>query len=112
MVDVARMDIERLVQLNTQINDRSVSPEDKKRAWEEFLELTDSEHSPSYKGISMDDSYSCSCGWESNIFWDGSDFAMHEWRRHILNEYGCLEGDDLEKYERQERMHSFFGLGR
>lgn len=98
------MDIEKLVQLNTQIKDRSLSPEDKKNAWQEFLELTSPKHSPSYRGTTMDDSYSCSCGWESNIFWDGADFARHEWRRHVLNEYGCLEGRDLEEYERQNAL--------
>ena len=35
-----------------------------------------------YSGSGMVDSYSCSCGWKSQPYFDGAEFALEEWKKH------------------------------
>lgn len=40
-------------------------------------------HVAKYVGAGyMCDQYICSCGWQSNKFWDGAEFAEDEWIKH------------------------------
>ena len=94
---------ERLVELNDILKKgKWLDPEERNEVWKELQELVEQDHIPTYKGGLMSEYYVCSCGWESNAFWDGIDFAMEEWRRHVLKEYDCIEGEDERLYERDK----------
>ncbi len=45
-------------------------------------------HIPEYNGSVICEYYTCSCGWESGAHWDGIDFALDEWKEHVLEKYG------------------------
>lgn len=37
------------------------------------------------------DRYECSCGWESNTYWDGDHWAWQEWVDHIKRQGATVE---------------------
>mgnify|MGYP001592758324 CR=1 FL=1 len=39
-------------------------------------------HVPKHIGNGMCDDYTCSCGWKSNGYWDGAEWAWAEWEKH------------------------------
>ena len=41
------------------------------------------EHTQKIKESSTIDTCICSCGWESNSYWDGAEYAYNEWVEHI-----------------------------
>jgi hypothetical protein len=41
------------------------------------------EHSFTIEGVTMDDTLMCACGWKSETYWDGSEYAFDDWRKHI-----------------------------
>jgi hypothetical protein len=41
------------------------------------------EHAYTEEGMTMDDRFVCSCGWKSETFWDGREYAYDTWREHI-----------------------------
>jgi hypothetical protein len=43
-------------------------------------------HTYTIKGVTMDDRCFCSCGWKSNPYWDGAEWAYKEWVEHITTE--------------------------
>lgn len=44
-------------------------------------------HKPTYFSFGpMIDGVRCSCGWKSPPFFDGYEYAMHEWREHVARE--------------------------
>ena len=45
-------------------------------------------HVPKYTGQGCADQYECSCGWKSNGYWDGAEWAWNEWVKHAK---GILE---------------------
>lgn len=48
-----------------------------------MIELAQPEHSPTAVEKSACDYYVCSCGWESQGYWDGFDIAQRDWRDHV-----------------------------
>lgn len=41
------------------------------------------EHSYKNEGVTMDDTFVCACGWKSETFWDGAEWAYDDWRKHV-----------------------------
>lgn len=41
-----------------------------------------SEHEYTYRGDGMADKLVCYCGWESNTYFDGLEYALDEWKEH------------------------------
>ena len=41
------------------------------------------EHAYTNEGVTLDDTFVCACGWKSETYWDGSDFAYADWRKHL-----------------------------
>lgn len=39
----------------------------------------------------MSDQVACCCGWKSEKYWDGLEFAWEDWIRHVAGEFGLLE---------------------
>lgn len=39
-------------------------------------------HVPEYVSKGMSDNFVCSCGWKSNGYWDGAEWAWDEWEKH------------------------------
>ncbi len=57
----------------------------------ELTEFASPEHTPRVEEISyMSDQCRCACGWHSDKFWDGADYALKQWREHVMEE---IEGD-------------------
>lgn len=34
----------------------------------------------------MLDTFECSCGWKSRVYYDGAEYAQAEWNRHVARE--------------------------
>ena len=49
-----------------------------------LIETAAPEHVPTVEEVSyMSDQCTCSCGWKSNKFFDGAEYAEGEWRDHV-----------------------------
>lgn len=46
------------------------------------------EHAYACKGVTMDDTFECACGWKSETFWDGREYAYADWRKHLESVLG------------------------
>lgn len=40
-------------------------------------------------GRDLLDQYGCSCGWRSRTYYDGAEYAIQDWRRHVQEETGA-----------------------
>jgi len=40
-------------------------------------------HEAEPRGTGFTDYLTCSCGWKSNMYWDGMEYAYSEWKRHV-----------------------------
>lgn len=40
-------------------------------------------HKPTPKSHRFSDWVECACGWESQEYWDGEEYAFSEWQKHI-----------------------------
>lgn len=46
---------------------------------------TPAEHLPTYTcEPPMLDTFECSCGWKSRVYYDGAEYAQAEWKRHVV----------------------------
>lgn len=51
-----------------------------------LIEAATPEHVPRIEEVSyMSDQCICACGWKSNRFFDGAEYAEREWRDHVYN---------------------------
>lgn len=63
-------------------------------------------HTPRYVGASyMLDSYECQCGWRSNNYFDGIEYAWSDWKRHAaeivkLEDRRMFTEEQTERYRR------------
>jgi len=48
------------------------------------------EHVGEYASERSCDLVKCSCGWKSQGYWDGAEYAWDEWREHVADEMGLL----------------------
>ena len=56
------------------------------------------EHTVTVKEVSyMIDQAFCTCGWTSDRFWDGPEYAMNQWQDHVRKATGL-------KRERKDRL--------
>ncbi len=59
------------------------------------------EHNATYVcEAGMIDLYKCSCGWESHPYFDGADYALRAWKRHIEDENKKREEKPKKKEEK------------
>ena len=40
-------------------------------------------HTVKIIGVTMNDQVVCACGWKSEVFFDGAEYAMFDWRKHV-----------------------------
>lgn len=58
-------------------------PDALRLAWERLRDTAAPEHVYEVKTEFMTDWVTCSCGWESTRFWDGVEYALSEWLKHV-----------------------------
>lgn len=48
-----------------------------------LAEAASPEHAYKIVGATMDDTCECACGWKSQTYWDGADYAYSDWQTHL-----------------------------
>ena len=54
-------------------------------------------HTQKITGVTLDDTCHCSCGWKSNTYQDGREWAFTEWVEHIKKQGAKIN------YKQEER---------
>jgi hypothetical protein len=58
-------------------------------AQEALVTAASPEHSPRVEEMAyMSDQAVCACGWKSDAFFDGANYALRQWREHVMEVIG------------------------
>ncbi len=84
------MDIKKFRKLREAFNEGSDSPKKSQRIWKALCKAAKPEHVGKNVRPGAFDRIVCSCGWQSESFFDGAEYAWGKWLEHVADKMGLI----------------------
>lgn len=82
--DLLKRTFARLAELKGNLSEPAIA---ERKAHHNTIKMAASpEHTFTIEGVTMDDTLVCACGWKSETYWDGQEWAYEEWLKHLVGE--------------------------